>query len=66
MKRLQGYRTLIANGVAVLASVGLFFGVAIPEDEQSAVILGLTALANIALRFATRTPVGVAPPPDGG
>lgn len=66
MNTLKGWRTLIANGVAVIASVGLFFGVAIPEDEQSAVILGLTALVNIALRFATSTPIGVAPPSGGG
>ena len=59
---LQGYRTLIANAVALVASAGLFFGVVIPEDEQSAVILGLTALVNIALRFATSTPIGMAPP----
>ncbi|HML99523.1 MAG TPA: hypothetical protein PKD75_13700 [Tepidiformaceae bacterium] len=61
---LKGYRTIIANIVAVIASVGLFFGVVIPEDERAAVIAGLVAIVNIALRFATSTRVGQSGPPD--
>ena len=55
---LTGYRTIITNVIIVLAAAASVFGIIIPEDEKTAVIAGLIAVANIALRIITRTPVG--------
>ena len=49
-----------STGQVVLAGQSLFD---LSEDERAAVIAGLVAIANIALRFATSTRVGQSAPP---
>ncbi len=60
MSRFKGYKTLVTNGVALLVAIGAMTGVVIPESEQTAVIAGIFAVANIILRFMTNTAVGKA------
>lgn len=55
---VKGFRTIIVNGLVILAAVGAAFGVIIPQDEQAAVVAGAVAAANIVLRFYTSTSWG--------
>jgi len=54
MKKLKGWKTITANVMLLATSVGLV----ITGDEQAAVIGGIAAVINIALRFKTTTAVG--------
>ena len=59
MKKLQGFRTIIFNIVAVAASwVSGSFGIDLSGDTQAAIGTTIIAVANIALRVLTKTPVG--------
>lgn len=60
MNRFKGYKTLVANSVALLVAFGALTGVVIPESDQTALTAGILAAVNIALRFFTTTPVGEA------
>ncbi len=55
---LAGWKTLITNGVVLLAALAAMFGLEIGADEREALIAGAMALVNIALRFATKGPAG--------
>lgn len=59
---MKGYRTLLTNGVIALAAVASLLGVIIPQDEQTALIAGVVALVNIALRLKTSTAWGKSGP----
>lgn len=55
---LKGYRTLIANVGLLAFSVATAFGFVVPEDEKQAIILGITAIVGLVIRFDTDGPVG--------
>lgn len=56
--KLKGYRTIIANVVALGVAIAASSGFVIPESEQTALVAGIVAILNIGLRFITDTPVG--------
>lgn len=55
---MKGYRTIIVNVLALIFSLALFFGLDISAESQGEITAGVLAVANIALRFITDTPVG--------
>lgn len=55
---MKGYRTIVVNGVALLASLAVLAGVEIGVDEQSAIVLTIMTAINIGLRKVTTTPLG--------
>ena len=54
----KGYRTLIVNGVALLASLLVMAGIDIPAETQSQISTGILAVVNIVLRFITDSKAG--------
>lgn len=55
---MKGWRTIIANGVALVASLLVGAGVDVPLETQGHITTGILAIVNIALRFKTDTAVG--------
>ena len=55
---LAGWKTLITNGVVLLAALAAIFGVEIGVEEQEAIVAGAMALVNIGLRLVTKGPAG--------
>jgi len=55
---MKGYKTLITNIVALLASLAVLAGVDVPLETQSQISTGVLALVNIGLRFSTDTAAG--------
>jgi len=56
---MKGWKTIIANGMLLLASLLEGFDVInISEADQSTIVLGIVAVVNIVLRLVTTTPVG--------
>lgn len=59
MRLLQGFKTLIFNIVAIGASwLATEHGIDLPEEHQTAISVTIVSLANIGLRFLTKTPMG--------
>lgn len=58
MKKLQGYKTIIAGCAGILFSVLQANGILVPEADQAAIELGLASVAAIMLRFSTSGKVG--------
>ena len=56
---MEGYRTIVANSVALLASIAILFGVEIGLEAQSAIVMLIMSLGGIAFRFITKTPIPV-------
>lgn len=54
MISLKGYRTILANVLAILVAGGLV----ITGEEQGAIVAGVVAVVNVVLRFMTDTAVG--------
>lgn len=54
---MDGYKTVIANAVLLIASGLALMGVDIGMDEQAAIVTSVVTIGNIVLRFATKTPV---------
>jgi hypothetical protein len=50
---LEGYRTITANALILLAAVLAMMGVVFPQDEQTAIIAGVIAAGNLVLRVVT-------------
>ena len=58
MKILQGFRTIIFNITATIATwLGATHGIDIPDEHQAAIATTIIAIVNILLRLITRTPV---------
>jgi len=55
---MKGYRTIIINAVALLASVLALSGLDVGVDHQAAIVAGIMALGNMILRKVTTTPLG--------
>ena len=55
---LTGWKTIITNSAVFLWAVLAYFGVEVGADEKTALVAGVIALINFALRFVTKTPVG--------
>ena len=55
---MKGYKTLITNIVALLASLAVLAGVDVPLETQGQISTGVLALVNIGLRFSTDTGAG--------
>jgi len=58
---MKGYRTLIVNFLAVVASRAGLYGIDISAETQAEIATGIVAVlgvANLALRAVTTTPVG--------
>jgi hypothetical protein len=51
--QLEGYRTITANALILLAAVLAMMGVVFPQDEQTAIIAGVIAAGNLVLRVVT-------------
>jgi len=59
MRLLQGFRTIIFNVITAAASwIGVTYGIEISDEHQMAFCTTVIAVANIALRLITNTPVG--------
>ncbi len=59
MKILQGFKTIIFNIVAIGASwLATAHGINLTDEHQTAISVTIISLANIGLRFITRTPMG--------
>ena len=58
MDKLKGYRTLIINVVALIASILAMAGFDITPEAQGQITTGILAVVNIVLRFITDTKVG--------
>jgi hypothetical protein len=56
-KHWYASKTIIANGVALVAGLLMAFGIELTADEQSAVVVTVMAIINIALRLVTTVPV---------
>ena len=52
-KHWYASRTIWANAVALIAGLLMAFGVELTADEQSAVVVTVMAVVNIALRLVT-------------
>jgi hypothetical protein len=57
---LQGYRTLILNGVVLLLAVSSS-QLPISREDVEAVLVSLATVGNIILRVYTTTPIGTKP-----
>lgn len=60
---MKGYRTIIANVIALLASIALMFGLEVTPEQQAELGTGLATLitvVNMILRSITTTPIGKA------
>ena len=58
---MKGYRTLIVNVIAVVASMAGLYGIDIPAETQAEIATGIIALlgvVNLAMRAVTTTPIG--------
>lgn len=55
---MKGYRTIVVNLIAVLASVAALFGLEVTQEEWGTVTTGVLAVVNIIMRCVTDTPVG--------
>lgn len=53
---MKGYRTIIINVIALLASVLATAGYEMTPEEVTTVSTGILAIVNIGLRFITDTP----------
>lgn len=53
---MKGYRTIIVNVIALLASVLATVGYEMSPEEITVISTGILAIVNIALRFITDTP----------
>ena len=51
-------KTILANGVAVAASVAMLLGLDVPGDVQAEIVVLIIAGTNVVLRFITTKPVG--------
>lgn len=51
-------KTLIVNGVALIAMIAGGLGFDLDADMQASLVGGVLAAINIGLRFATRGPIG--------
>jgi len=59
MNILQGFRTIIFNGVAIVATwLAVNYEIELSQDHQAAITTTIIAVINIALRIITKTPVG--------
>lgn len=58
MEKLTGYRTILANVIALAFSLLPLFGYDISLADQGTISTGVLAVINIALRLITKTPVG--------
>ena len=59
MNILQGFRTIIFNGVAIIATwLGTNHGVELSQEHQTAITTTIIAAVNIGLRMVTKTPIG--------
>ena len=58
LANLQGYRTLILNGLILGAAVLGRDKLPISPEEVDVVLLGLATLGNMMLRVYTTTPIG--------
>ncbi len=59
MRIFQGFRTIIFNVVTAATSwLGVTYGIEISDEHQMAFCTTSIAIANIALRLITNTPVG--------
>ena len=54
---MDGYKTLIANAVLLIASGLALVGIEVGIEEQSAIVVSVVAIGNIILRIFTKTPV---------
>ena len=54
---MNGYKTVIANAVLLVASVLTLIGVDIGIEEQAAIVTSVVTVGNIVLRFATTGPI---------
>ena len=54
---MDGYTTLIANAVLLIASGLALVGIEVGIEEQSAIVVSVVAIGNIILRIFTKTPV---------
>ena len=54
-KKFKGFKTVAFNSLAFGAAVAEYYGV-LPAVDQTALV-GVVAVANLVLRFATDTPV---------
>lgn len=56
---LQGYRTLVFNGVALITIlINEVFNLQIASNEQEAIATFVLVVGNIILRLKTKTPIG--------
>lgn len=56
--KLQGFKTVIFNLVAIFASwLASEYGIELSDEHQTAVTVTIVSLANIGLRIITRTPI---------
>lgn len=58
---MTGWKTIVTNLIALLASCLLVFGIELSPEDQAALASGLTVLitvANLVLRHFTTTPPG--------
>ena len=59
MRKLQGFRTLIFNVLAVTATwISQNFDLPISLEHQETIGVVIIAIGNIVLRFFTKTPIG--------
>lgn len=54
---MNGYKTVIANAVLLMASGLALAGVEIGLDEQAAIVTAVITIGNLVLRFVTKGPV---------
>lgn len=55
---MKGYRTIIVNIIALVASLSATQGLEIGAEDQASIATAVLAIINIGLRFITTTPVG--------
>jgi preprotein translocase subunit SecY len=55
---MKGYRTLIVNVIALLASILGMYGHEVSPEDQVNISTAILAIVNIALRFYTTTAIG--------
>lgn len=53
---MKGYRTIIVNVIALVASVLATMGYEMTPEEITVISTGILAIVNIGLRFITDTP----------
>ncbi|WP_341792939.1 MULTISPECIES: hypothetical protein [unclassified Rickettsia] len=58
MKTLQGFRTIIFNGTALLTAWLADLNIELPEEQKTAISVTFIAIINIILRLITKTPIG--------